>query len=126
MIGANLLSGVRSAFTTNQPHAQSVRNIAQATLQQLPAAELYAVLRALYNANGLFDELRALNFNRDGWAPALKGIYNPTNRAVEFFANRSLRGDLEIVAGNDRIKEPLAAVAKWSNLPNLKTVISRV
>jgi hypothetical protein len=126
MIGSNILNGVRSALTTNQPHAQSVRNLAQATLQQLPPAELYAVLRALYNANGLFDELRALNFNRDGWAPALKGIYNPTNRAVEFFANRTLRGDLEIVTENERIKEPIAQVFKWSNMANLKTVISRV
>ncbi len=126
MIGSNLLSGVRSAFTTNAPHAQSVRNIAQATLRQLPPAELYAVLRALYHANGLFEELRALNFNRDGWAPALKGLYNPTNRAVEFFANRTLRGELEIVTENERIVEPIAQVFTWSNMANLKTVISRV
>lgn len=126
MIGDRFLNGVRSAFTTNQPHAQSVRNVANQVLTALPPAELYAVLRALYNVNGLFEELRLLNFNRDGWAPALKGIYNPTNRAVEFFANRTLRGDLEIVTENQRIVDPIAQVFKWSNMVNLKTVWSRV
>lgn len=126
MIGERWLGGVRSAFRTNEPHAQSVRNVANQVLQELPPAELYAVLRALYNVNGLFEELRTLNFNRDDWAPALKGIYNPTNRSVEFFANRTLRGDLEIVTENERIVEPIAQVFKWSNMANLKTVISRV
>lgn len=125
MIGSRALSGIRSAFTTNQPHAQSVRNVANQVLQELPPAELYAVLRALYNVNGLFDELRALNYNRDGWAPALKGIYNPSNRSVEFFANRTLRGDLEIVTENQRLIDPIAQVFKWSNMANLKTVVSR-
>lgn len=121
----SLINKVASRFQGNQPHVHAVHNVAQQLIQSLPAAELYTVLRALYDANGLFDELSRLRYQQEGWAPALKGLYNPTFSVVEFYAHRTLRGELVVKTDNPKIVDPLAQIARWSNLDNFKTLFSR-
>lgn len=122
---SNVLSGVRSAFRGGPTYAQGVRNLAQQSLRELPSAELYAVLRAMYNANSLYSELQILAHAQNLWAPALKGLRNPTFRSVEFYASKVLGSDLELTSENEAILPAIAQVWKWSNFDNLSTVLSR-
>lgn len=121
----NLVSGVRSAFRGGPTYAAGVRNLSQQSLRELPAAELYAVLRAMYLSNGLYDELSSLAHLRNVWAPALKGLRNPTFRSVEFYASKVLGCEMEIETENKAIIPAIEQVWKWSNFDNLSTVLSR-
>lgn len=122
---SNILNGVRAQFRGGPTYTAGVRNLAQQSLRELPAAELYAVLRAMYYNTGLYDELSSIARLRNAWAPALKGLYNPTNRSCEFFAAKTLGYNPEIESENDLIIPAIEQVWKWSNFSNNSVVMSR-
>lgn len=94
-------------------------------LQELPTRELYRLLWAYYQNNGLYETL-ADEVSRVSSASAkdLRAIRNPANRVVEFYATKIWPGELDkalvIETDNDSIIDPLQQVWTWSNWASRK------
>lgn len=98
-------------------------------VRQQPPAELYRVLRAYYQNNGLYDAL-AIMLNQQGvWREALKGLRNPAFRAVEFYPAVLWPGPLDqclrIDGATDPVKAAIEQVWQWSNWAARKQVAAR-
>lgn len=97
----------------------------------LEPAEQYAMLRAYYNSNGLYQEVaEALRtYSPQLWDAALRPLRNPTFRVVEAYASTVAHGPLDvalpIVSDNEAIKEPIKQVWAWSNWQSQKQVAVR-
>lgn len=91
--------------------------------------ELYALLKAYYLQNNLYESLRRARYEESVWMAPIKEIRNPANRAVEVYAGDMFGGPLddsmEIKAERDAIVEPIRKVWEWSNWPRRKQVFAR-
>lgn len=91
--------------------------------------DLYRVLRAYYQSNGLFDVLRDLLRRQGIAAEALKPLRNPTYRVVEFYPQHLWPGTLPealpIETENQLIIDPIQQIWKWSNWTSTKQVAAR-
>jgi hypothetical protein len=85
------------------------------TNKHLTPRELYAKLDAYYDANGLYDAPSLNAHQLSKFMEAMKPLRNVANRSVEFYANKIIPGNVEIVTTNDRLKEAIEQVLKWSN-----------
>lgn len=99
------------------------------TSEELPIRWTYRTLRAYYENNGLYDVIREMARGVGAEAQALRPLRNPAHRAVEFYAAKLWPGmlpdALPIVAGNERIVEPIQQVWTWSGWSAAKQVAAR-
>lgn len=98
-------------------------------LSESSPGDLYRLLRAYYENNGLFDVLTTIL--RDAGTPSeqLKGLRNPAFRVVEFHAAHLWPGTLPealpIVAENAKLEPAITQVWEWSNWGAKKQVAAR-
>lgn len=109
---SSLLSGVQEASTATA----------------LPR-DWYGLLRAYYEANGLYQALREAGIAHGLGGEALRSIKNPAFRCVEFYAATlwpgTLPDALPIVTENERIVAPIQQVWQWSNWGARKQTAAR-
>lgn len=106
-----------------------VGNGGVAALRESSVAQYLQLLWAYYENNDLYDvatvALRQINTSGE----TLRGLRNPANRAVEFYAATICPGDLPdalpIVANNAKIIEPVQQLWGWSNWAEAKQVAVR-
>lgn len=96
----------------------------------LPSAELYDVLWTYYLNNGLYDSLREAGYRLEN--RKLQEIYNPAQRAVEFFVDTVWPGPLEKAhplqidsSKGDLIADSIRQIWIWSNWAQRKAVAIR-
>jgi hypothetical protein len=91
--------------------------------------ELYAILKAYYDSNGLYDVLRDRLVHVGVAYEALQELRNPANRAVEFHAMKLWPGmpeqTFQIHAKRDAIIDPIKQVWAWSNWASRKQPVAR-
>jgi hypothetical protein len=88
------------------------------------AREMYRLLDAYYEANGLYDRLHLALTHVNGDTEALRPLRNPANRAVEFYAAK-LWPEMTLHAENEAIVAPIEQVWTWSNWTARKQVAAR-
>jgi hypothetical protein len=81
---------------------------------------MYDHLWSYYANNGLYDAIANAAAVLQEWMEAMRPLYNPAHRSVEFFAGHIMAGnfpqDIPLVTDNARIVEPVELIAKWSQL----------
>jgi len=92
--------------------------------------QFYQELKSYYMANGVYDFINNVLdatriSNKD-----VKGLRNPANRVVEFYAallwpGHDLDVSMPILASNEAILEPIANIQKWSNFAINKQMAAR-
>jgi len=122
----NLLSGFYAGDSIGRADQLRLATVAGTAAKP---AELYALLRAYYGGNGLYQNL-ARGMHDAGVAnPAMRGLRNPAFRVVEFYVAALWPGQLPdclpIETDNDRIVEPIHQVWTWSNWGSQKQVAAR-
>lgn len=97
--------------------------------QPMHPSELYAILQAYYENNGLYEELMMRAYEANVWQEGMKPLRNPAYRVVEFYAAKLWPGvlpeALPIITENPAIQAPIETVWRWSNFTNRKTVLAR-
>jgi len=97
------------------------------TEQEMPYSAIADVLWWYYLNNGMYDELRMAGMFLD--EPRLKGLRNPAQRVVKFYADTiwpgTLPGALPLDTANRKIVAPLQQLWKWSNWQARKQVLVR-
>jgi hypothetical protein len=83
--------------------------------QELPASEMYRLLKTLYLGNGAYDTLAYGGMAVGRATPQLKAIRSPIVPVVQWFSQKTYPKPLELVTEHPAIEEPLAQVWKWSN-----------
>lgn len=130
----NLFEGVRSMFRMSGSTYDAARaNVAMAAGTELPASERYAIQRAYYANNGLYEDLarHLYRFDSDAIHRAIRGLRNPAFRVVEFYPSLLWPGRLPealpIIPDetNSAIIEPIHTIWKWSNWSRKKDVFAR-
>jgi hypothetical protein len=105
------------------------RNLARASSEPVPPRERYAVQRAYYGSNGLYDTLARSLHEAGIRHRAVRAIRNPAYRIVEFYPRTLWPGDLPgalpIVTENERIVPAIEQVWSWSNWAAKKQVMAR-
>lgn len=104
--------------------------VAPPTQDPNTAITQYRVLRALYDQNGLYDQLTYLLNLQPIWHEALQPLRNPANRVAELHAAKLWPGSnlddaLPIIDTTDPIKLAIQTVWKWSNWASQKQVAAR-
>lgn len=98
--------------------------------EERPVREMYALLDAYYEQNGLYDELavelRAAGFRVRDERP----LRNPAHRIVESYADHIWPGHdlaraLPIQTENEAIFEPIQQIWQWSNWASRKQRVAR-
>lgn len=118
-------------YADSTARATQLSLAATATTPARPA-EFYAMLRAYYANNGLYDLLQRSMYESGITHSALRGLRNPAFRVCEFYVASLWPGPLEralpIVVdddANEAIVEPIQQVWAWSNWGAKKQVFSR-
>jgi hypothetical protein len=110
-------TGVFNGFDSTTRVAQG--SIAQQGRRLVDPRERYAVLRAYYYGNSLYDQLSRALYDSGLWTPAVKAIRNPAYRIVEAHVGHVWPGDLPaalpIQTENDQIIDPIHQFWAWSN-----------
>ncbi len=92
-------------------------------------ADFEDMLEAYYMSNGLYDAIQAYMGENDIWTPGMQSIYNPAHRAVEFHVSHLWPGPIDrafrIVTEDERVKDAIAKVWKWSNWEAKKQLAAR-
>jgi hypothetical protein len=83
--------------------------------QELPAAEMYRLLKTLYLGNGAYDTLAYGGMAVGRATPQIKAIRSPIVPVVQWFSQKTYPKPLEVVTENDAIIEPIGRVHTWSN-----------
>lgn len=95
---------------------------------ELTPQELYAKLKGYYDNNGLYTGIQAASYYSSTWVEAIKPLRTVVNRSVEFFVSKIIPGDLsniKIVTDNEKVKEAITQIWKWSNFSAQKQVAIR-
>lgn len=82
---------------------------------ELPASEMYRLLKTLYLGNGAYDTLAGGGMVVSRSTPQIKAIRSPIVPVVNWFAQKTWPKPLELVTENTAIEDPIAALWKWSN-----------
>lgn len=118
-----------SGFYPQATDQVTLARLAQASSAPLKAAELYALLRAYYANNGLYEALARALHEAGIHNPAMRGLRNPAFRVVEFYVAAVWPGPLAtalpVRADNERIVAPIERVWAWSNWGAKKQVAAR-
>jgi hypothetical protein len=95
------------------------------TNKHLSPFALYAKIDAYYDGNSVYDgpELHAYILGKG--IEALKPIRDVANRSVEFYATKIIPGNVEVVTDNNKLKEAIKQVLKWSNFDGQRTLFMR-
>lgn len=103
------------------------------TNSQLPATlnnanltpfEKYTKVKAFYQNNGAYDEVKRYAYNTSLWLESIKPIRTVVHRSVEFYVAK-LIPDLRVVTEKQAVKESIEQFLKWSNFKAKKQVICR-
>lgn len=92
---------------------------AEGPQSELPYAEIARLLWSYFLNNGLYDELRLVGYFLN--EPTLKSLRNPAQRVVKFYADAVWPGKLpkalplDIPKANEKIREPIEQLWRWSN-----------
>lgn len=110
-------------------YARARANVAEAAGREMPAVERYAVQRAYYANNRLYEDLARALYDQGIASRAVRGLRNPAFRITEFYPAVLWPGDLPdalpIKAENTRIVEPIRQIWKWSNWARKKQLYAR-
>lgn len=102
--------------------------VTTATRQQPPKV-MYALLRAMYLCNGLYDDLSAALYVEGVYREALRPLRNPAYRVVEFYVAKVWPGTLPealpIETDNESIVDAIRQIWAWSNWGSQKQVFTR-
>lgn len=108
-------------------------------IEQRPT-HLYEVLDSYYHANSLYEDVQAAHWERGIWTPGMRGVRNPANRTVEFYASKLWPGTLAspgeelppgetdalpILTDNPNLTNAVRQVWEWSNWGSQKQVAAR-
>lgn len=119
----SIFRGADSTYRTTQI------TLARAANEPVPPRERYAVQRAYYGNNGLYDTLARSLHEAGIRHRAIRGLRNPAYRIVEFYPRTLWPGDLPaalpIVTENERIIPAIQQVWAWSNWAARKQVMAR-
>ena len=111
------------------PSTYELRALAMQPLKELHPRELYELLEAYYENNGLYDYMSYTMHASAIWKEALKSLRNPAGRVTEFYPMHLWPGTLPealpIVTDNQRIVEAIQQVWKWSNWAANKQLAAR-
>lgn len=103
----------------------NIRN--DGTEQEMPYSAIADILWWYYLNNGMYDELRLAGMFLG--EPRLKGLRNPAQRVVKFYADTiwpgALPKALPLETQNRKIEEPLQQLWKWSNWQARKQIFVR-
>lgn len=111
--------------------AAQAAQLAIATTAGIPAthAQMYALLRAYYQGNGLYARLSRAMVERGLDTAPMAALRNPAFRVVEFYVAAIWPGPLDVAlpieADNEAIVAPIEQVWSWSNWAAKKQVFAR-
>lgn len=122
--------GAASVFGSNGSTFRAMQGTIAAGGSTAPDyRERYAVLRAYYANNGLYQMLNRGLYEAGIWSPAIQGLRNPAYRIVEAHAAHLWPGDLPdalpIQTDNARIIAPIQQLWAWSNWAAKKQQFAR-
>lgn len=122
-------NAMANTFGSGQIYQNRTLIPATAESSECSPTEVYALLRAYYESNALYNQLAQLAWEQGLWSEGMKPLRNPTFRVVEFYAAKIWGGPLEtalpIVADNAAIIEPIQQIWTWSNWASKKQVAAR-
>lgn len=123
------LRGVRTMFRTAGSVWDTARiNVAAAESTELPASERYALQRAYYANNALYESIQRMLYRVGADPVAIRGLRNPAYRIVTFYEDLLWPGRLPealpIIPDetNSAIIDPIHQIWKWSNWGTKKQV----
>lgn len=112
--------------STYAAHRAAVATVAQT---ERPPSERYALQRAYYANNGLYERLAQSLYDSGVKSRAVRGLRNPAFRIVEAYPAHLWPGDLPealpIVTENDRIQAPIQQAWAWGNWARRKQLFAR-
>jgi len=119
----SVFAGYESTFRTTQA------SLTTAAGRLVNPCERYAVLRAYYQQNQLYQALGRALYEAGIWNPAMRNLRGPAFRIVEAHVAHLWPGDLPaalpIVTENARLLDPIHQVWRWSNWAANKQVFAR-
>lgn len=92
---------------------------------ELPAADLYRLLRLFALNNGLYEELARSNVVLGRATAQIKAIRNPVPAALDFWAAKLWPDPLVVVSENEAIIAPIEQVWQWSNWSSRRRTAAR-
>lgn len=95
------------------------------TPAELPPAAMYALLKAFYLSNGLYDDLARANIALGYATPSVKAIRNPVPPVVDFWGSKLWPNPLVIQAKRAAIVQPIETVWRWSNWLSKRPLVGR-
>lgn len=128
----SLIQSLTRLFTgvgATLPYAPQI-TIPPVNLDPLSDITNYRVLRAMYDSNGLYEDLAILMAQQGLWKEALFPLRNPSHQVVEFYASHlwpgaSLDEALPIESANTRLEAVVKQIWGWSNFASQKQVGAR-
>lgn len=95
------------------------------SIEEMPAADLYDLLKWYYLNNGLYDDLTKALYDKSIWTEGMKPLRNPCFRVVEFYAVKLWQGPQAIVSDNSDLPAQVQQIWAWSNWAAKKQVAAR-
>ena len=92
---------------------------------ELPPAALYALLKAFYLNNGLYDDLARANVALGRATAQIKAIRNPVPVVVNAWGAKLWPKPLTIVTKQAAIVDPIETVWRWSNWRARRPMVAR-
>lgn len=94
--------------------------------QNMTPSQLYDWLRKSYDANGLYTAKSEILLRLGTDVENIKSLGNPTERSVEYFVSKILKGDsINVTSENQAIVDSIQQVYTWSNFIGKKSAIIR-
>lgn len=88
--------------------------------------EKYDLLKQYYDNNNLYDDLEYFAALNGSYLEHMKPIKNPAHRSCDFFGSKLMPGkSIQVNTKNQSVKDAILQFHKWSNLDNIKNVLSR-
>ena len=115
----NILQKMRDTFTSSTTEKPGTL-----TNTNLTPEQKYIKVKAMYDNNGLYDEVKRFSDNQNVWLEALKPLRTVVHRSVEFYVAK-LIPDIQIVTDKEVIRDTVTKFYKWSNFKAKKQTICR-
>lgn len=107
--------------------AYPIRQIVNSRIDpvELPPAALYALLKAFYLSNGVYDELARANVTLGRATASVKALRNVIPQVVDTFGAKLWPDPLTIVSENARLTDPIEKIWRWSNWRAKRRMVAR-
>jgi hypothetical protein len=130
----SILTAIRNALGnqaatangTMYPYARNLgANLSRIDNTELPAADLYRLLRAFELNNGLYQDIARSLTTVGRSTPELRAIRNPVPAVIDFWGAKLWPDPLEVEADRAGIADPIEQVWAWSNWRKNKRTFAR-